>query len=279
MTKSLPQQQFLFAATNAAKAVDGEPTPKVARATVGTVLISRTIMLTELTVLLNDLPADASRADYRSAIEADNLLRKTSAMNRRKTASLLTRLYGLDPRLPVFRALRRLWDVSPEGRPLLAFLAAYTGEPLLRAPWPLVRDLPASSRVGTAWFVQALAAAFPNRFNAKTAKSTAQNVASSWMQAGYFSGALTKVRTQPTVTPAVVALALFLGYLEGLRGHWLFRTAWTELLQVPEDQLLMLAGAASRQGILHLLQAGDVVEVRFPGWLTTEEEVHIRGQA
>jgi hypothetical protein len=43
--------------------------------------------------------------------------------------------------------------------------------------------------------------------------------------------------------------------------------------------VLLLAAAASRQGILHMLQAGDVVEVRFPGWLTPEEEAVIREQA
>ena len=279
MKMSVANQQVLLAADTKASLADHSLHGYGALSTAGTVLISRTIMFTELAVLLHDLPPDASHADYTTAIEADNLLRKTSAMNRHKTAGLLARMYGLDPKLPVFRALRRLWQSSPEGQPLLAFLAAYAREPLLRAPWPLVRDLPPGGRVGTAWFIEALGTAFPSRFNAKTAKSTAQNIASSWMQAGYFSGVLTKVRTRPTVTPAVVALALFLGYLEGLRGHWLLRSAWTELLQVPEDELLMLAGAASRQGILHLLQAGDVVEVRFPGWLTAEEEVLARGQA
>jgi len=40
----------------------------------------------------------------------------------------------------------------------------------------------------------------------------AQNIASSWAQAGFFKGKIHKVRMHPAVTPATAAYALALGY-------------------------------------------------------------------
>ena len=76
----LVQQQTLFAMA------DGQPNqarpPVVSALANGNVLVSRTMMLAELTTLLAELPADATVADYDHAIKADNVLRKASAMNR-----------------------------------------------------------------------------------------------------------------------------------------------------------------------------------------------------
>src|SRR5262245_24962812 len=86
--------------------------------------VSRTIMLGELQTLLGLLPSAASRVDYRLAIIRENLLSKKTLATRRLTAKYLAELYALDPRIPIFRIFRQLWDADSDVRPLLALMCA-----------------------------------------------------------------------------------------------------------------------------------------------------------
>lgn len=244
----------------------------------GTVLVSRTMMLAELTVLLSELPSDATVADYDRAIKVDNVLRKTSAMNRAKTSKLLRNLFGLDATKPIFRALRRLWLADPSSGPMLALLQTYAREPYLRATWPVLCGLPVGGRVATQELHPLIQAAAAGRLSPISLRTAAHHVSSTWKDGGLLSGVGLRVRTRPTASPAAVAFALFLGYLQGRRGLLLLQTVWTELVQADADELLRLATAASQQGLMQLLRAGDVMEVRFPGWLTEQEEALLAEQ-
>ena len=73
---------------------------------------SRTIMLADLGELFAAVPPEAVREDYRAAIVDENVLGKATAANRRGTGQRLGELYALDPRVPLFRVLRRLWSVD-----------------------------------------------------------------------------------------------------------------------------------------------------------------------
>jgi len=110
------------------------------------------------------------------------------------------------------------------------------------------------------------------RFSAATRKSVAQNTSSTWTQSGHLSGRATKIRHRPRVTREAAAYALFLGYLCGARGAALFSTTWAGLLDRRPEEILSLAEEAAAAGLLSLKQAGPVIDVRFPGWLTPEEE-------
>ena len=57
----------------------------------------------------------------------------------------------------------------------------------------------------------------------------------------------------------------------------MFDTPWLKLLDRPKEELLRLTEGASRSGILRLMVSGGVVELRFPGWLTIEEEALLNG--
>lgn len=72
--------------------------------------------------------------------------------------------------------------------------------------------------------------------------------------------------------PESVTLLLFLGYLEGRTGQRLFSSDWTNLLGCSPDELETLATSASHRGLMVFMNAGGVQEVRFPGYLTPEEE-------
>lgn len=232
---------------------------------------SRTIMLAELRVLMDEVGGDATRGDYRAAIVDANVLGKTSTMNRKRTAKLLLQLYGLDGDLPLYRALRRFWRDDDEGRPMLALLAAMARDPVLRSSWALVQAQPVGAVVTSAQFADGLRPMVPH-YSPKSLASLGRNVASTWGQAGHLQGIARRRRQRPQVTVPAVAFALLLGHLEGHRGLALFDTIWTSVLELPSAELLSFAAAASQRGLLQLLRVGDVVEVRFPNLLTEQEE-------
>ncbi len=103
-------------------------------------------------------------------------------------------------------------------------------------------------------------------------KSIAQNLNGSWTRAGYLNGHVRKIRAAPPITPVNLAFCLFLGYLEGLSGQRLFASSWMRLLSDSPIELEQLAIMAAQRELIGFLSAGGIQEVRFPGYLTAEEE-------
>jgi len=233
---------------------------------------SRTLMLRELELLLDATPADAGIADYRRAIVEDNVLGKRTHTTREHTTRKLKALYGLDPAVPVFRALRRLWDVDAEGRPLLALLCGFARDPLLRMTAEVVLDAEVGSQITPEDVEELLRREAAGRFSESSERSIARNVLSSWTQSGHLTGHLKKTRARTSATPGSTTYALFLGYLEGRRAQRLYASTWARLLDAPTERLLDFARAASRRGWLDFRSVGSVIEVRFPDWLRPEEE-------
>ena len=94
---------------------------------------SRTMMSEELSRVLEVTNQNALRAEYAAAIIDGNCLSKPTASTRRLSNQRLGELYGLDPTIPLFRVLRRLWGLGTDGRPLVALFAAIARDPLLAA--------------------------------------------------------------------------------------------------------------------------------------------------
>jgi hypothetical protein len=229
-------------------------------------------MYRELTLLLDGVPREAPASRYREAIVEENLLGKVTRSTRIRTAEHLTALYALDPSLALFRLLRHFWGSDQAGKPMLAFLAASGRDILLRDRTDYVLAVPRGQGVDAAGIAQSLSDRYPSRFKPTTLHSTARNLASSWAQAGYLTGKVAKRRGQPVVTPQVATYALALGYLTGLRGRLLLGSVWARLLDRTSSEVMELAAEASKQGWLRLKAAGAVVEITFPGLLTTAEE-------
>ena len=72
----------------------------------------RTIMLDDLTQLFATVPSEARRSEYEEAVVAGNCLGKRTTATRKASFQRLAELYGLDPRLILFRALRHFWVPS-----------------------------------------------------------------------------------------------------------------------------------------------------------------------
>src|SRR5262245_46356423 len=102
---------------------------------------SRTLMLEELSLLLDKVTQDATRDAYPAAITVDNVLGKPTRTTRQLTAKRLVELYALDPTNTLFRLLRHFWSADRAARPVLAFLTAAARDPLLREATPFVQAI------------------------------------------------------------------------------------------------------------------------------------------
>lgn len=225
---------------------------------------ARTTMVAELESLLEIVPADAARDVYATAIKDDNCLAKRSSRTRALTLGHLVDLYALDPGVPIFAGLRYFWDCQPEGHGQLALLAAYARDALLRMVAPQVLILPEGSFVSREQVEEIIQEADPERFSPATLKSTAQNINSSLTKSGHLTGRVKKIRTRVQATPAAVSYALYLAWLEGARGEFLFASEYCRLLDAPQDRLMDLASQAAARGWLIFKKVGEVIEVRFP---------------
>lgn len=233
---------------------------------------ARTMMLEDISVLCALLPADASRADYaRETIELNSLGKPTKKARELALRHLAT-LYGLDPSQALFRAFRRLWASDESARPVLALFVALARDPLLRSTQTFILAKQPGEAVTRDELEHVLAGTHQDRFSPASLKSFAQNINSTWTQAGYLTGRSRKTRAVPVVTPANAAFALFLGHLEGLSGQRLFTSPWMNLLSRSPAELVALANGAAHRGLLVFLNAGGVKEVRFPDYLSAEEE-------
>ena len=233
---------------------------------------ARTMMLDDLRVLFSRTPAEASRADYVRAIVDDNVLGKSTKSARQLAWRHLGTLYGFDTTYPIFRALRRLWSLDEAAQPLLALAVALARDPLLRGTQAFIVGQAPGTQVTREETEAFLDRSHPQRFSPASLRSFAQNVAGTWTAAELLAGHRRKLRSQPAKRPESIALLLFLAYLEGRTGQRLFTSDWTSLIGGSPDELEALTNSASHRGLLVFMNAGGVKEVRFPGYLTPQEE-------
>lgn len=234
---------------------------------------ARTMMLSELTQLFNNRPAEAQPADYRDDVEMVNILHKPTSRARSLTWRHLVDLYGMDTAIPLFRIFRQFWETETEARPLLACQMALARDPILRSSKEKILSLQIGERLTREEMEQVYRDQFPNRFSPAMLKSLAQNVNGTWTNAGYLDGRSKKHRSEPQVYPVNVAFALLLGYLQGASGNRLFTTEWTAALDCRQERLLELARQASYRGLIDFKHSSEVVEITFPNYLTKDEEL------
>lgn len=238
---------------------------------------SRTIMLTELTTLLRQCPAEAGRADYATAVVEHNCLGKHTGATRQLSLQRLSEMYALDPAVPIFRLLRFFWDADERTQGQLALLAALARDPLLRATAPAVLAMQPGEEIARQKFTDALRNATEGRLNDSILDKVVRNTASSWTQSGHYEGRSRKMRTKVQPSPASTAFAMVLGYLLGLRGQNLFETLFARVLDQDVNTLTFLAMDAKRLGFLDIKSAGGLTVISFDGILTDQEKRLIYG--
>ncbi len=224
---------------------------------------SRTIMLDELTATFASVPTNCKSSEYAGAIVEENCLSKPTISTRRLTFQRLRELYALDPTVPIFRIVRRLWDLDPQSRPLLALLASLARDPLLLATADAIISLPEGAEFQRGTMRDALTKAVGDRFNESTLSKVVRNAASSWSQSGHLEGRTFKFRHIVRPTPAAVALALYLANAAGLAVKESLGSGWIKVLDCSISAALELATGAKRLMLLDLRTAGDVIDLHL----------------
>jgi hypothetical protein len=107
----------------------------------------------------------------------------------------------------------------------------------------------------------------PNQYSANTRRSMAQNIASSWKQAGFIDGKVKNIRTQPEVTYRVACFAFLLAYLNGDRGDFIWGNVGVNALCLYEGKLRELAIECARKDLMQYQFAGSVTAISFTNLL------------
>lgn len=233
---------------------------------------ARTIMMYELTRLFEHNDSDTSKETYLADIIDYNLLDKSTDKSRQLTAKHLVDLYSLDNQIPLFRIFRKLWSIDPAAQALLALQLALARDPILRQSAPVILETAVGVQLPRTTMETIFQDADPDRYSPASLKSIAQNVNGSWTRAGYLQGRVKKIRSIPSISPVNVVYALFQASLSGATGQRLLTASSTRLLQLPEERLLDMAASASHRGIIDFRHSGGVIDIRFPDFLTAEEQ-------
>lgn len=223
---------------------------------------SRTLMVADLTVLLEAVP-HGTPEEYRRAILEENVLQKKSASARSKTREHLRALYFLDNENPVFSALSTLAAEDAESVPMLALLCGATRDVLLRSTAEFVSEAPMEAVVSSEDLRRVVEEEFPNRFSENTLVEAGRRALSSWAQSGHLAEGSKYARKKAAASVGSVVFALYLGHLSGVRGMPLYGTFWAGLLDASEGEMDSLAFAASQRGLMEYRRMGDVAEFGF----------------
>ena len=240
---------------------------------------SRTIMLDELTQLLNAVPADAPRSQYAEAIVDGNCLGKLTAATRKASLQRLRELYGLDARIALFRALRHLWPHDEAARPTLALLLALARDPLLRASARAVLTTQIGQEFSRQPMKDDLAAAVADRLSPATLDAVVRNASASWTQSGHLRGRSRKTRERVRATPAATAYALLIDSAVGHCSHPLYDSPWVVVLDAHIHEFMDLVLKARTLGQLEFRHIGKVMELSFPALVTAKEREFLRRES
>jgi len=230
------------------------------RISLKTIHTSRTIMFAELSRVMDHGIQKDSFLDALS----DNVINKRTKSNLSKTSHLLTKLYGFNNQDPAFRCFKYLWGLAEANdKPILALLYSIGNDYLLSESIPTVIETHIGDKVAIHKIEENIEALHPKLFTENTRRSAAQNIASSWKQAGYITGKVKNIRTQANPSYLVVTLALLLPYLNGDKGDFILSSKWVKALGISEAEIRDRAFEAAKRDLLQYQYAGSVTTIYF----------------
>jgi hypothetical protein len=225
---------------------------------------SRTIMVTELEKIMD---FSIESGDFFGALR-ENVFGKKSSDGIQKTGNYLRRLYGFEKNDPAFMAFLYFWKSADSNeKPLLALVYAVNRDYLLRESMDVIINTRIGEKAAIEEFETCIEKMHPNQYSPKTRKSMAQNIASSWKQAGFITGKVKNIRTTPQVTFKAVAFAMLLSYLGGERGDFIMHSLSVNALCLSEAKIRELTIEASKRDYLQYQYAGSVTVLSFDNLL------------
>ena len=198
-----------------------------------------------------------------------NVTGKKSSSGVEKTANYLKRLYGFDMNYHPFKAFRYFWKIADtKDKTLLAFIYAINHDDLLAESIQVLQVIKPGEKVGVELFETVIEKYHPNQYSANTRKSMAQNIASSWKQAGFIEGKVKNIRTQPEVSYRVACFAFLLAYMNGDRGDFIWSSIGVNALCLYESKLRELAIECAKKDLMQYQYAGSVTAINFTNLLS-----------
>src|SRR5690606_33432174 len=156
---------------------------------------------------------------------------------------------------------------------LLIFLFAVSRDYLLRESIAFVRSVPIGERADIEAFEQLVNTKFPDKYSAKTLRSVAQNIASSWKQAGYIEGKVKNIRVEKKPSYRIVSFALLMSYIDGLRGDYMMDHACVKCLDLSTDELHPLIKDAADRDLIKYNRSGSTMVLSFENYLNNLMDV------
>jgi hypothetical protein len=225
---------------------------------------ARTIMFAELEKVME---YSVDSGSYLDAM-GENVFGKKSSDGIKKTKGFLKRLYDFDEQYQLFVAFKYFWKISDEQeKRLIAFLYAVNHDYLLAESIEVLKQVKPYEKASIEVFEGVIEKYHPNQYSANTLRSTAQNIASSWKQAGFIEGKVKNIRIEPIITYRVVCFAFLLAYLNGVRGDFIWNSITVKALCLPESKLREFAIECSRKDLMQYQYAGSVTAINFTSLL------------
>ncbi len=194
----------------------------------------------------------------------ENIVNKLTKSNQKKTTSLLKLLYDFDVSFPPFVCFKYFWQIADvKNKPILSLLYALSKDYLLGESMYVILSTGIGEKVRIEKLEENIEARHPKRFTEKTRLSVARRIASSWKQAGYITGKVKNIRTQPNHCYHSVAFAFLMAYLNGDRGDFILSGKWVQALAISESLIRELANEAAKRDLLQYQYAGSVTTISF----------------
>jgi hypothetical protein len=193
-----------------------------------------------------------------------NVTGKKSNSGVEKTANYLKRLYGFDINNQSFIAFKYFWKITETSdKPLLAFIYAINFDDLLAESLNVIHKTKADEKATIESFEENIEKYHPNQYSEKTRRSMAQNIASSWKQAGFIEGKVKNIRTQPEIKYLVACFAFLLAYLKGDRGEFIWNSIGVKAVCFNENRARELAIECAKRDLMQYQFAGSVTVISF----------------
>jgi hypothetical protein len=197
-----------------------------------------------------------------------NVTGKKSNSGVEKTANYLKQLYGFDVQDPSFIAFKYFWKISdPQEKPLIAFIYAVNHDELLAESIDVLKRVLPGEKASVDQFEAVIESYHPQKYSRNTLRSMAQNIASSWKQAGFIEGKVKNIRQVPDITPSVACFAFLYAYLNGDRGEYILNNIGVQALCLSESRLRDLAMDCARKDLMLYQFAGSVTVISFTSLL------------
>ncbi len=225
---------------------------------------ARTLMYSELEKIMT---FSLETGQYLDAM-ADNVFGKKSSDGIKQTKGFLKRLYGFDENNPSFVAFKYFWKISEANeKPLIAFVYAVNQDDLLAESVQVLQSVKLGDKATIERFEEVIEKYHPNQYSANTRRSMAQNIASSWKQAGFIEGKVKNIRVQPEITYRVACFAFLLAYLNGDRGDFIWGSTCVNAFCLYESKLRALAIECAKKDLMQYQYAGNVTAINFTNLL------------